>query len=70
MVYGAIDKKSAKWYTDLGKVFDGIGDSICKYNWLITDSEVYSENPKFEKKESKPRIRRGENKNLEFEKKD
>ena len=54
MVYGAIDKKSAKWYTDLGKVFDGIGDSICKYNWLITDSEVYSENPKFEKYNTKP----------------
>ena len=43
MVYGAIDQKSSKWYTDLAKVLDGIGDTINKYNWLITDSEVYSQ---------------------------
>ncbi len=54
MVYGAIDQESAKWYTDLGKVFGGIGDTICKYNWLITDSEVYSQDSKFEKFNTKP----------------
>lgn len=54
MVYGAIDQKSAKWYTDLAKVFGGIGDTICKYNWLITDSEIYSQNPKLKKYNTKP----------------
>lgn len=54
MVYGAIDQKSSKWYTDLAKVLDGIGDTISKYNWLITDSEVYSQDSEYDKYDTKP----------------
>lgn len=54
MIYGAIDKGSASWYTDLNTVFLGIGDVLSKYNWLITDSEVNSNNAIYEQFNTKP----------------
>ena len=41
MVYGAIDQKSEKSYTDLKKVFDSIDNKQLEYNWLVTDCECY-----------------------------
>ena len=41
MIYGAIDKKSEQWYTDLKKVFDSIDNKQLEYNWLITNCECY-----------------------------
>ena len=41
MVYGAIDEKGKKYYTYLGEVFAAIHQEQEKYNWLITDSEIY-----------------------------
>ena len=36
-VYGAIHQKGAAWYTQMGRIFDGIHNSQRNYNWLITD---------------------------------
>lgn len=39
MVYGAINEKGERWYTQMGRVFDAIHDKQTEYNWLITDIE-------------------------------
>lgn len=39
MVYGAINEKGERWYTQMGRVFDAIQDKQTEYNWLITDIE-------------------------------
>ncbi len=39
MVYGAINEKGEKWYTQMGRVFDAIKDKQIDYNWLITDMD-------------------------------
>ncbi len=44
MVYGAINEKGEKYYTDLKKVFDAINDKQKEYNWLITDCVCYPNN--------------------------
>ena len=36
MVYGAINKKGEKYYTDLSKLFEVIQNAQLSYNWLIT----------------------------------
>lgn len=48
MIYGAIDEKSERFYTDLKNVFDSIGNIQTEYNWLITNHECYPTNPKAE----------------------
>ena len=45
MVYGAINAKGEKYYTYLKKLFDSIANRQIEYNWLITDSICYPENP-------------------------
>lgn len=45
MIYGAIDEKSEKYYTDLKKVFDAISNKQLEYNWLITYCECYPVDP-------------------------
>lgn len=37
MVYGAINEKGERWYTQMSRVFDAIKGKQCGYNWLITD---------------------------------
>lgn len=39
MVYGAINEKGERWYTQMGRVFDAIQNKQTEYNWLITDVE-------------------------------
>lgn len=39
MVYGAINEKGERWYTQMCKVFDAIKDRQINYNWLITDMD-------------------------------
>lgn len=39
MVYGAINEKGERWYTQMGRVFDVIQNKQTEYNWLITDVE-------------------------------
>ncbi len=48
MVYGAINEKGEKYYTNLKKVFDAINNKQKDYNWLITDCVCYCNNPKTE----------------------
>ena len=43
MVYGAINEKGEKWYTQMGRVFDAIRDRQIDYNWLITDMDCVPE---------------------------
>ncbi|MBQ7345684.1 MAG: hypothetical protein IJW45_06455 [Oscillospiraceae bacterium] len=38
-IYGAIDRKSHKFYTHLGDVFSAIKNAQLDYDWLITDVE-------------------------------
>ncbi len=46
MIYGAIDKKSGKYYyTDIKNVFAAIGNRQKDYNWLITGCECYPTGP-------------------------
>ena len=45
MIYGAIIEKREPYYTNLGKVFDAIGDTQTQYNWLITDCVCYPQAP-------------------------
>lgn len=49
MVYGAISEKDERIYTRLKKVFDSIDNVQKNYNWLITDCEFGTLNPKIEK---------------------
>lgn len=49
MIYGAISEKDEKYYTYLKKVFDAIGNVQKNYNWLITDCEYGTLNPKIER---------------------
>ena len=42
MIYGAIDEKSRRCYTYLKEIFDAISNKQMEYNWLITDSEIYT----------------------------
>ena len=44
MVYGAINEKGERYYTDLNKVFDFINNKQVEYNWLITDCDCYPYN--------------------------
>lgn len=37
MIYGAILEKGERWYTDMSKIVDILGNKINEYNWLITD---------------------------------
>lgn len=37
MVYGAINEKGERYYTQMGRVFDAINDRQMEYNWLITE---------------------------------
>lgn len=37
MVYGAINEKGERYYTQMGRVFDAINNKQMEYNWLITD---------------------------------
>ena len=37
MIYGAINEKGERWYTQMGRVFDAIRNKQTEYNWLITD---------------------------------
>lgn len=53
MVYGAINEKSEKYYTDLRKVFESIHNKQKEYNWLITDCICYPNNPTTEEMLSK-----------------
>ena len=46
MVYGAINAKGEKYYTYMKKLFDAIGNRQTEFNWLITDSICYPDNPK------------------------
>ncbi len=39
MVYGAINEKGEHWYTQMGSIFDAIGNKQTDYNWLITDMD-------------------------------
>ena len=39
MVYGAINEKGERWYTQMGRVFDAIQNKQTEDNWLITDVE-------------------------------
>lgn len=39
MVYGAINEKGEKWYTQMSKVFHAIKSKQTDYNWLITDAD-------------------------------
>lgn len=40
MIYGAIDEKSCKHYTDIYSVLSSMRGKQNDYNWLITDSEI------------------------------
>lgn len=53
MIYGAINEKGEKYYTNLKKVFAAINNKQSEYNWLITDCECYPINPKTDKMLSK-----------------
>ena len=44
MIYGAINEKGERHYTDLNKVFDFINNRQVEYNWLITDCDCYPYN--------------------------
>lgn len=44
MVYGAINEKGERWYTQMGRVFDAIQNKQTEYNWLITDVECAPRN--------------------------
>lgn len=44
MIYGAINNKGEKYYTDLKKVFHAIDNKQNDYNWLITDCVCYPQN--------------------------
>ena len=46
MVYGVIDTKSKRCYTSLKAVFDAIDNLQIKYNWLITDTEIFAQSDK------------------------
>ena len=37
MIYGTIDERNEKHYTDMNKLFGLLGDTPKRYNWLITD---------------------------------
>ena len=44
-VYGAVVRKGEAYYTYLKKLFDALGNRQREYNWLITDSVCYPEDP-------------------------
>ncbi len=46
MVYGAINAKGEKYYTNLKDVFDAINNKQLEYNWLITDCACNTNNPR------------------------
>lgn len=46
MVYGAINAKGEKYYTNLKDVFDAINNKQLEYNWLITDCDCNSNSPR------------------------
>lgn len=48
MIYGIIDRKSQKYYTYMGKVFQAINNAQVQYNWLITDCVCYPRNKEIE----------------------
>ena len=50
MVFGAINEKGEKYYTDLVRVFEAINNKQMDYNWLITDCVCYPQNPETAKK--------------------
>lgn len=50
MVFGAINEKGEKYYTDLVRVFEAINNKQMDYNWLITDCVCYPQNPETVKK--------------------
>ena len=54
MVYGAINEKGEAYYTDLGRVFDSIGNRQAEYNWFITDCVCYPNHPETAAMLSKP----------------
>lgn len=39
IIYGTINEKGERWYTQMGRVFDAIKDKQAEYNWLITDTD-------------------------------
>ena len=46
MVYGAINEKGEKYYTNLKDVFDAINNKQLEHNWLITDCDCNTNNPR------------------------
>lgn len=41
MTYGIVDRKSHRFYTHMGAVFQAIENRQRQYHWLITDCECY-----------------------------
>ncbi len=48
MIYGLIDSKNHKIYTQLKRVFKAINNEQKNYNWLLTDCECYPSTPDIE----------------------
>lgn len=46
MIYGAINEKGEKYYTNIKDVFDAINNKQLEYNWLITDCDCNTNNPR------------------------